>query len=91
MLEKRTDTIIKKVNNSNFRGNNNTFRIKKDKCNLSRCYGLVKVHKQGNPVRLIISALNSPTYELSKFFADFLRNNLPNSPYNVKKDRKSVV
>ena len=46
------------------------------KCNTSKAYRLIKVHKQGFPVKHIISAINSPTYNLSKFFSQFLHSKL---------------
>ena len=31
---------------------------------LSRAYCLIKIHKVGNPVRIIVSEINAPTYNL---------------------------
>ena len=39
------------------------------KCNTSKAYGLLQIHKQGFPVSPIISTINSPTYNLSKLFS----------------------
>ena len=36
-------------------------------------YGLPKVHKVGNPVRPICSAVGTATYHLGKFVADIIR------------------
>ena len=41
------------------------------KCNVSKGYGLIKIHKENNPVRPIISAINSPTYNMSKILSKF--------------------
>ena len=46
------------------------------KCNVSKGYGLIKIHKENNPVRPIISAINSPTYNLSKILSKFLYEHL---------------
>ena len=53
----------------------------------SKAYGLVKIHKVNFPLRPIISTINSPTYELSKFFANFLQKNikLPTSHIHTQK------
>ena len=32
--------------------------------NIPRTYGLIKIHKAGNPLRVIVSSLNSPLYYL---------------------------
>lgn len=36
--------------------------------NLSRTYGLPKVHKPGFPFRLIVSSINTPLYTIASFF-----------------------
>ena len=48
------------------------------KCNVSIGYGLIKIHKVNNPVRPIISTINSPTYNLSKILSKFLYEHLKN-------------
>jgi len=48
---------------------------KKLKCtngNLPRCYGLPKIHKPGYPLRIIVSSLGSPLYEVAKFLNNVL-------------------
>lgn len=35
--------------------------------NLSRCYGLSKIHKPCFPLRIIVSALGSPLYNVADF------------------------
>lgn len=49
--------------------------------NLSRCYGLPKIHKAGFPVRIIVSSLGSPLYNVFKYFHSILHNSIkkPNS------------
>ncbi|KAG8237323.1 hypothetical protein J437_LFUL014488, partial [Ladona fulva] len=37
-----------------------------------RLYGLPKIHKDGVPLRPIVSAINSPTYNLAKYLASLL-------------------
>jgi hypothetical protein len=37
---------------------------------LPRCYGLPKIHKKDHPLRIIVSSVGSPTYNL----AHYLRN-----------------
>ena len=51
--------------------------------NISKCYGLIKNHKNDYPLKHIISAVNSPTYSLSKFFVKFLQSNLKNTPSHI--------
>lgn len=44
---------------------------------LPRAYGLPKIHKVGNPLRIIISTIGSPTYRLAKHFQLLLEKSLP--------------
>ena len=46
-------------------------------------YGLPKIHKENIPLRPIMSAIGSPTYELSKYLANIL-SPLQNNKYTVK-------
>ena len=49
----------------------------------SRLYGLPKIHKQGTPLRPIISQIGSYTYELAKFLVPILMP-LTTNQYTVK-------
>lgn len=42
-------------------------------------YGLIKIHKSGHPARPIVASINSATYNLSKMFANILKNVVGNS------------
>jgi hypothetical protein len=46
-------------------------------------YGLVKIHKPGNPIRPIVSSINAFNYNLSKFLVQFLSKFTVND-YTVK-------
>ncbi|XP_044745169.1 uncharacterized protein LOC123307032 [Coccinella septempunctata] len=49
-----------------------------------RIYGNPKVHKPDNPLRPIISSVNSPTSKLAKFVADILKSAYnPNNDYYI--------
>lgn len=50
----------------------------------SKMYGLIKIHKPGHPVRPIVASINSPTYNLSKMFANILRNVVGKTGRTVK-------
>ena len=41
----------------------------------SRFHGLPKIHKEGNPVRPIVSYVGSPTYNLASFFCSTISKN----------------
>ena len=52
-------------------------------------YGLPKIHKDNVPLRPIMSAIGSPTYELSKYLANIL-SPLQNNKYTVKNSASFV-
>ncbi|XP_054709735.1 uncharacterized protein LOC129219380 [Uloborus diversus] len=47
--------------------------IKKSEALPPRLYGLPKLHKSGVPLRPIVSAIGSPTYEVSKYITGLLK------------------
>lgn len=49
-----------------------------------KLYGLPKIHKLNLPLRPIVSFINSPSYNLSKFLVNILNNITINSKYNIK-------
>ncbi len=52
--------------------------------NTPRLYGLPKVHKEGMPLRPIVSFVGSPTYNLSKYLAFLLSPLVGKSPYSIR-------
>jgi len=51
---------------------------------LPRAYGLPKIHKPNNPLRLIISSINSPLFGFSEFLQDILQKSIPNPNSYIK-------
>ncbi|XP_055715097.1 uncharacterized protein LOC129809288, partial [Phlebotomus papatasi] len=49
-----------------------------------RIYGLPKIHKQGTPLRPIVSCIMAPTYEISKFISNILKPVTNRGGYSVK-------
>lgn len=52
--------------------------------NLPKCYALPKIHKKDVPFRPIISYVDSPLYNLSKYITRLITSSLPPSKFNVK-------
>jgi len=50
---------------------------------LPRAYGLPKLHKRGYPLRVIISSLKSPLYELACYLHDIIKNSIPEATSSV--------
>ncbi|XP_024872108.1 uncharacterized protein LOC112454769 [Temnothorax curvispinosus] len=58
--------------------------------NLPRCYGLPKIHKDGSPLRIIVSTLGSPLYNMANFLHNILVKSVP-KPESYIKDGWSFV
>lgn len=54
-----------------------------------RLFAQIKYHKPGNPVRLIVSTVNSAAYKLSRFLATILRKSFT-PKYSVKNSQQFV-
>ena len=46
---------------------------------LGKMYGLIKVHKNNNPARPVISMIGIPEYQLAKFLDSIIKNYIPDS------------
>lgn len=57
----------------------------------SKMYGLIKIHKSGQPARPIVASINSPTYNLSKMFANVLKNVVGKTGRTVKNATELVT
>lgn len=58
--------------------------------NTPRCYGLPKIHKAGLPLRIIVSTLGSPLYNIARYLHDILRE-ATCKPVSYVKDSWSFV
>ena len=47
--------------------------------NPGKLYGLVKVHNNGNPIRPVVSMINSPEYKLAKFLDFLIKSYMPDA------------
>ena len=87
---------LKKLNSSSFKmadnwrrkgllGKNTGWRdIVTTNTVMARCYGLRKIHKGNNLLRVVISTINTPTRLLEQNFNMILKNSLSKSNYTVK-------
>ena len=53
-------------------------------CCVPQFYGLPKVHKEGAPLRPIVSSINSVTYESARYLADILNVLIGKSDHHIK-------
>jgi len=45
--------------------------------NLPRAYGLMKIHKENYPLKIIVSSINSPAYPLAAYLYNIILNSIP--------------
>ena len=55
-----------------------------------RLYGLPKIHKQGVPLRPIVSSIGSPTYKLAKHLATLLKSLVGQSEHHIKNSKQFI-
>lgn len=71
-LSSKINSLIKSWHDSNIIDLNTYKMLNCTNGNLPRCYGLPKVHKNGLPLRIIVSAIGSPMYNLARLLHDIL-------------------
>lgn len=59
-------------------------KLRTHNSSIASAYGLFKIHKAGNPLRIIIPSFNSPTYSFAKYVSDVLSNVLGHTPHHIK-------
>ncbi|XP_011858224.1 PREDICTED: uncharacterized protein LOC105555793 [Vollenhovia emeryi] len=52
--------------------------------NIPRCYGLPKLHKQGFPLRIIVSTIGSPLYNIACIMHNILNKAIPKPKSHIK-------
>ena len=58
-------------------------RMKVSSCNPPRIYGLPKIHKNGRPLRPVVSTIGSATYNIAKFLANIIGKIVGKTEYHV--------
>ena len=76
--------LLKKWKDGNIISYNIWQRLYPTAADIPKLYGLPKVHKQGYPLRPIVSSVNSVTYESAKFLARILGPLVGHLPHHVK-------
>ncbi|KAJ8685406.1 hypothetical protein QAD02_021199 [Eretmocerus hayati] len=84
-LQKNVKELLYKWNEQGYLGRvYHRFALTQTDTALSKIYGLPKIHKEGVPLRPIVSAVNSPTYFLSKTVDKILKACLSKAESYIK-------
>ncbi|XP_072046288.1 uncharacterized protein [Amphiura filiformis] len=85
--------LIKILKDFKSEGNLSDYKYSKlypSSCCVPSFYGLPKVHKEGAPLRPIVSSINSVTYESAKYLADILNVLIGKSEHHIKNTESFV-
>ncbi|XP_044760294.1 uncharacterized protein LOC123317749 [Coccinella septempunctata] len=83
-LQKEANKIISSLFRKNYISKDQKDSLSKYNCVPPKLYGLCKIHKQGFPLRPIVSFVGSPGYNISKFVSNILSNLNPMFTYSIK-------
>lgn len=82
-LEDRINKFLRKLKAKSIISEDSYKKLYASGCAPGILYGLPKVHKIGNPLRPIFSAINTPSYNLCKFLVPILEP-LTSNPYTLR-------
>ncbi|XP_057298389.1 uncharacterized protein LOC130629264 [Hydractinia symbiolongicarpus] len=72
VIKREARNILMELKRKEYINDKQYYRLKPCDGPPPRFYGLPKIHKQGNPIRPIVSCTGTPLYNLSKFVASIL-------------------
>lgn len=88
--QNRCNKIISHWKKCKFIHNNEARLLTRYNSVCSKIYCQVKIHKTGFPLRPIVSCIDSATYNLSKMYANILKNVVGTSNRNIKNSNELV-
>nr|CAI5830742.1 unnamed protein product [Callosobruchus analis] len=83
-VQNKTNALISKMKNNGIIDDRCASNLKCHNGVFPKIYFLPKIHKEGIPLRPIVSFVGSPTYKLSKWMSDILKNAFDQDDYHVK-------
>lgn len=82
-FEKENNNIVKRLNDLNLLKPKQPERLRTYTAVCPKIYGQPKAHKEGLPLRPVVPCMTSPTYELSKYIGNVIRQSI-DSKYNIR-------
>lgn len=86
----KSNMLVNSLYNNNIISKQQVVNLKNNNPSSPRLYGLCKIHKEGHPIRPIVSCINAPGYNLSKYIHNILSNLTPSFQFNVKNSEDVV-
>lgn len=84
VFTRRSNNFFKKLLDSKLITNQEYKKLYTSAANIPKLYGTLKIHKQNQPLRPIVSNNNAPTEKLCRFIAAILRNVVGRGEYHIK-------
>ncbi|XP_058820994.1 uncharacterized protein LOC131683172 [Topomyia yanbarensis] len=81
---KKLNTIVKQWWLNKHIDTATKYKLKVYHCNPPRVYGLPKIHKEGRPLRPVVSTIGSATYRMAQYLAGILNNLVGKTEYHVR-------
>ena len=89
-IERRLNSFIYNLFKSQRISQMQYYQLRSTDATAPRLYGLPKIHKKDIPMRPIVSFINSPLYNLSKFLCKLLSPLVGNTEFTVKNSYEFV-
>lgn len=89
-IKNRVNTCLNNLAKANLMAQKLKTSLKSFNAVPPRLFGQIKYHKAGNPVRLIVSTINSAAYKMARFLATILRKSFK-SKYDVKEQKYDLT
>lgn len=83
-LQNKNNTIVRKMYQNKFINEKTKKLLLMNKSICPRLYGNPKIHKEGYPLRPIVSSINSPSYDLSKWIGTIINSVIDHDVINIK-------
>lgn len=83
-LQTRNNKIAASLVKSNFINKDEAKQITTYTAVPPRMFAQIKYHKEGLPIRPIVSTVNSPAYRMSRFLTNILNKSFKKPKYNIK-------
>ena len=92
-LRKKINSYLKSLFDKQILSKTQYYHLFANSATIPRFYALVKIHKEGNPIRPIVSFISSPSYNLAQFISKLLTPSTNKSPHKLKNsfDAKSKL
>lgn len=76
-------SLLKRWLNKNYISKSMYLHLNATDFNLPRAYGLPKIHKQGKPLRIIVSSIKGPLYHLTTYLHNIIYNSVPKAHSHI--------